>query len=790
MLRYLIALLIVVLWNFPCISQIFTLKGVVRDSVSSESLPRASIQLIGTRFVTQTNTYGQFSMQVPKGTYMISVSYVGYSAQAIPLEMDADKSLLLPLSPRETNLDEVEITGTSVVSDVVAGRNRVGIEQILKQPAFAGEVDVLRSLQFLPGVKSPSEATTNIAVRGGSYDQTLILLDGAPVYNSSHALGFFSTFNADAIKDVELYKGLMPVRYGNRLSSVVDIRMREGNLNKYQAKAAVGLIASKLTLEGPIKSGRSSFIVSGRYSYAGKVLNTLGKIAQGINLYAANNFVGGNTVKFYDLNAKMNFTDKSARNRFYVSGYAGYDKFNYYILQAATVMDWGNQTASFQWNRFINNRLSMTASATYSHYGYHYQIVNDSRRFDWNAGQHELNLKAEFDYSVLPAYSINFGTHVVRNNNQPGRIDPLSETAVIKPYRLPTKQSVINAFYIDNLFNPFDKIKISIGVRQSFFSLLGPLTEYHFQEQDRSVVQDSTVYGHFSIAKTYPAFEPRAGITWLLSQRNSFKFSFNRTVQFTHLLTNSSFGLPTDIWLPSNSTIRPQQAKQISLGYYQTTKNNLYQFTVEGYYKQMKNVIDFVDNADLFVNKNVETQILTGKGLAYGIESMIAKQAGSFRYQISYTWSKTFRTIKGINHDNPYPTRDDRRHALAITSLYALPRKRVEFSANFVFNSGGPITMPSNTFYYQGALFYDYNGRNQYRLPAYHRLDVSLIVHKKPKRNRESSWIFGLYNLYDRKNVFTAVSQTQDYANFQLYSVVGLSAFGIVPSITYNLTIK
>ncbi|WP_149244496.1 TonB-dependent receptor [Dyadobacter sp. 32] len=783
-------ILFLLLLGFKGWSQTFTITGVVQDSASAESLPRASLQVEGTRYVTQANAYGQFSMRLPKGDYSLAISFVGYNTQTVSIHINSNRNIVLLLSPSVMKLDEVEVRAASVVSDLVPGRHKLSMEQILKQPAFAGEADVLKSLQFLPGVKSPSEATTNIAVRGGSYDQTLILLDGAPVYNSAHALGFFSTFNADAVKDVELYKGLMPVRYGNRLSSVVDIRMREGNVNKYQAKLGVGLIASRLTIEGPIQKGVSSFIVSGRYSYAGNVLNGLGKVAQAVGLYAANDFVGGNKVNFYDFNAKMNFKDKSGRNRLYVSGYSGHDKFNYYILQAATLMDWGNQTGSFQWNRFVNDRLSMVTSGTYSHYGYHYQVVNDSRRFDWNAGQHEVNLKTEFDYAVSPAYSINFGAHLMRNNNQPGRIEPLSETAVVKPYRLDTKRSVIQAVFIENLYNPTRFLKISAGFRQSFFALMGPVTAYEYLSTDRLVVSDSTVYGKLQFAKTYSALEPRVGLTLLLSEKSSFKASWNRTVQYTHLLTNSSVGLPTDIWVPSSNNTKPQNARQATLGFYQSTTNNRYSFTLEGYYKKMKNVIDFVDNADLFVNKNIETQILTGTGLAYGLESMIAKQAGRFKYQISYTWSKTSRKIAGINNDNPYPTRDDRRHALAITSLCTFPKKRTEFSANFVMNSGAPITMPTNTFYYQGALFYEYDGRNQYRLPIYHRLDISLIVHKKPKGSREGSWIFSIHNVYDRKNVFSAVSRTEDWANFQLYSVVGLAPFGIVPSITYNLAFK
>ncbi|MET7258745.1 TonB-dependent receptor [Dyadobacter fermentans] len=785
--RLTLLLFFVVIGQVVC-AQTFTLSGVIKDSSSLETLPYATVHLETTHFTAQSNASGHFSMRVPKGTYVLNLSYVGYHSRSLKVAINGNTELPLFLRPSSTDLKEVSVTSPSLPQDIVPGRHKVSLEQILKQPSFAGEPDVLKSIQFLPGVKSPSEATTNIAVRGGSYDQTLILLDGAPVYNTAHALGFFSTFNADAIKDVELYKGLMPARYGNRLSSVVDIRMRDGDKNNFKAKVGIGLIASRLTLEGPIKKGTSSFIVSGRYSYAGKVINGLGSLNE-ILPFKVKDFRTDNVVKFYDLNARINFGDKSGRNRFSLSAYSGQDQFNYFILSGATLMDWGNKTVSFQWNRLLSNRLFMTNNVSYSSYGYHYQILDDGRRFDWNANQRELNVKSEFDYAVSRFLSLNFGLQVTKNNNQPGRIDALDSLAVVNPFKLPQKYSLVNAVFLEGQLSLGRYVKVSAGIRQSLFMLRGPFTQY-YPDANGTEVADSAYYPRGKNVKSYAGFEPRVGITWLLSQNQSVKASINQTVQFSHLLTNSSVGLPTDIWVPSNTLIKPQRARQVSVGYFTSTPDKRYSISVEGYFKRMNRVIDFVDNADLFVNKIVETQIRSGNGTAYGVETMVSKLTGSFRYQVAYTLSKTSRKIAGINHDMPYPGRDDRRHALSATGLYAFAKRRMEFSANFVMNSGAPITMPSNTFYYQGALFYDYPGRNQFKLPAYHRLDVSLIVHRKPKKHTEASWIFSVHNLYDRKNVFTAVSKTIDYATFQYYKISGLTPFGIVPSITYNLVIK
>lgn len=780
--------LLVLLAGHYVSAQTFTLSGIVKDSLSYETLPYASLQLDADNFTTQTNASGHFSTRVSKGRYLLTLSYVGYTTKSVQVDIQDNVELSLLLKPSSTSLKEVAVKGSSIVQDLVPGRHRVSMEQILKQPSFAGEPDVLKSIQFLPGVKSPSEATTNIAVRGGSYDQTLILLDGAPVYNSSHALGFFSTFNADAIKDVELYKGLMPARYGNRLSSVVDIRMRDGNVNKYQAKIGIGTIASRLTLECPIKKGVSSFIVSGRYSYAGKVINGLGDLA-GILPFNIKDFRTDNIVKFYDFNAKINFGDKSGKNRFFVSAYTGQDKFNYFILQGATLMDWGNKTASFQWNRMISNRLFMTNNASYSAYGYHYKIFNDSRRFDWNASQREINLKSEFDYSVSKKLSLNFGGQLTQNNNQPGRIDALDSLAVINPFRLPKKHSLINSVFLEGQYSLSESVKISAGMRHSLFALLGPSIQY-FPNAENSGVTDSLNYHTGKVIKAYYGFGPRLGITWILSQNQSLKASYNQTVQFSHLLTNSSVGLPTDIWVPSNQLIKPQRARQVSFGYFSSTPDQQYNFSAEAYFKRMNSVIDFIDNADLFVNKTVETLVRSGNGTAYGLETMVSKVSGNLRYQLSYTLSKTSRKIAGINNDLAYPGRDDRRHALSFTGLYTFPKRRLEFSTNFVLNSGAPITMPSNTFYYQGALFYSYPGRNQYKLPAYHRLDISLIVRNRPKKHFEGSWVFSVHNVYGRKNVFTAASKTLDYSTFKYYNISGLTPFTVVPSITYNLVIK
>lgn len=765
----------------------YTVSGTVLDSASSETLPNASISVIGTSIVTQSNSQGVYALRLPAGRHTVHVSYVGYIVSEVELRITKDIKHDFYLVSNAYAFGEVQISGNSPVRDVIPGRSTVSIERIKNIPSLGGEPDLLKALQFLPGVQSPAEGTTNLAVRGGTYDQTLVLLDDAPVYNPSHALSFFSVFNTEALKATEVYKGLIPVRYGGRLSSVVDVRMRDGNAKNYQTKLGLGLISSQLTTEGPIKEA-GSFIVSGRYGYPGASLNGFGSLFKYVfNSWSLRNFDNKNRVSFYDVNARLNFRDKSGSNRFFVSAYQGHDAFNYYLLNNNMFLEWGNTTASAQWNHTFHPRLFSTTVFTFSNYRYTYTLNNDRRNFDWSSNQQEVNYKTEFDYTLSANSQLNFGVHFAKNVMMPGSIQPHDSLSVTKSFQLPERRSAVATVFIGNEVSLSPSLRFYFGLRQSWFSLLGPGTEFLYA--DDWAIQDTVWHPVNKFIKVYPATEPRMAVNYSMGDNSALKLALTKTVQFMHLLSNSSIGLPTDIWMPSNRNIKPQQSWQSSLGYYRSTANDQYAYSVEGYIKQMSHVIDFIDNADLFVNPAIESQIRSGKGKAYGLEMLLEKKQGALTGWASYTWAKTYRTIPGINDGEPYPVPNDRRHSVSLVGNYDIAGTRLAIAANTVFNTGAPLTVPSGTFVYQGAAFNYYGKRNSFRLPPYHRMDISVILRQREKEKREGKWVFSVYNVYNRQNIFTVFQAADDY-DFSSSKLSGLSMFGVVPSVTYSVLFK
>ncbi|MGM9507933.1 TonB-dependent receptor [Larkinella sp. GY13] len=764
-------------------AQFVTLKGEVTDRLSTEALPSAHVSVDDGRTIIPTNRYGSFTLRLTPGSHDLRITYMGYAPQRLSIHVRKDTSLQIALAPLIRELDAVNVSGITTVQDVIPGRVTLNVAQIKNQPALGGEADVLKALQYLPGVSAPVEGTSNLSVRGGSYDQTLVLLDGAPVYNPGHALGFFSIFNIDALKDISLYKGLIPSQYGNRLSSVVDISMREGNSKQRKTDVGVGLLASRLTLEGPL-SKNTSFIVSGRYSYAGHTLNALGSVLSNY-VFSLRNFQNNNVISFYDLNAKINFKDRSGKDRFFFSAYNGHDKFNYYLLSSSTLLKWGNTTGAFRWNHTYTNRLFSTIRATYGNYNYNYILVNDRRNFDWMARQSEMSVKADFQYAVSPGWHSDFGLQVAKNSISPGSVSPITANSSVLPFKMSDKHSVLTAVYTGNQIDVNEKVKVYLGLRANVFSLLGP-TRLPVLDAGYNII-DTLLYDAKTPIKSFATLEPRLSATLLMANNQSVKFAYSNTAQFFHLLTNSSAGLPTDIWMPSNPIIKPQKSHQISLGYYKTVSNDRYTLTVEGYGKAMSSVIDFIDNANLFLNQTIETQIRSGKGSAYGVETRLERNKGRLTGWVSYTWAHSRRKIEGINQGLWYPTRDDRRHNLALTGNMILKKDKLFLSSNFSFNSGAPITVPIGTFIYQGVVFNYYSDRNGVRLKPYHRLDLSLTFRKRKNRH-ERNWIVGIYNVYGRNNAFTIVQQP-DFYDLTRSQVVALSVFGIVPSITYTLSL-
>jgi hypothetical protein len=644
---------------------------------------------------------------------------------------------------------------------------------------------VLKSLQLLPGIQTSGEGSANLIVRGGNYDQNLILLDEAPVYNPSHALGFFSTFQPDAIKNVTLYKGCFPAQYGGRLSSVVDISMKEGNQKHFAANSSVGLLASRLSIEGPILKDKMSYIISTRYCYAGNTLNFLGgTIGRDLlHFYGLRNFNDKNEINFYDLNAKINYK-LNDRNHFYLSAYNGRDHFYSYAVNQNNQLDWGNTTATFRWNHLYSTQLFSNFTLYSSNYNYSSIVYEDIKRYIWKSQIQETGLKYDFNYFLNQNNNIKFGLISSYQIFNPVKIVPSDTAYIVKPYELDRKKGFENALYIQNEQNIGKHFTINYGLRLTSYISLGKGTVYKYSA-DMQNVTDSTVYGNNKIMDFYYSLEPRLTVNYKINEKQSVKTGYSYVKQYLHLLSNSTVGLPTDIWLPPDNYMKPQTSHQFILGYYRKLFSGKFEFTTELYYKTLQNIIDFKNNADLFMNNHIETQILSGKGNSYGIETMIEKKTGRFSGWISYTLAKTKYQIAGINQNLQYSPRFDIRHNLSINLSLALS-ENWSVTSTFKITSGGFITIPAGSYIYDNVAFPYYTDRNGYELPLYHRLDIA-IKHQSRKNNTrhyKSDWMLGIYNVYNRKNIYALfVRPDENYKDSKFYKMY---LFGIVPTISYN----
>jgi hypothetical protein len=760
-----------------------TVYGFVTAAQSGEALIGATISLSGNKtYNVISNAYGFYSLTVPVGEYVLSSSFVGFRDinDQIAVEQNNRYNIALGIKEADT-LQAVTVISSgkkSIVQNVVTGNHRLSILEIKKMAMGGGEPDVLKSLQFLPGIQAAAEGTTNLSVRGGSYDQNLILLDEAPVYNPTHSLGFFSAFNTDALKDVAIYKGVFPAQYGGRLSSVVDIRMKEGNSKQYTLTGGIGLVASRLTFEGPVKKGRSSFMISGRYSNTGAVLNKAykwGIIDAGTS---------SNKISFYDLNAKFN-TVLGSRDRLYLSAYTGYDNFYLLPLDMSTRMNWGNTTVTARWNHVFNTRLFANTSLLYSHYKYTHFMMDGIRDFSWKANLKEVTLKTDFDWSTTRNSLLKLGTGITLQDVWPGKMVPNPAHSKAQSVSLNNRSSAQVFAYINHEQKINKRISVSYGIRATGFAALGDARVYRYNA-DTTAVTDSTFYGKGKIVTSYFGAEPKVTARFLLSPAVSLKVAYGRNYQFQHLLTNSSVGLPTDLWMPSDTYFKPQYADHFSAGLYKTFPGETWEASMEAYYRKSYNVIDYRDNAELFLNDKVETQVLTGKAMGYGLELLIKKSKGVSNGWISYTWSKASRQINGVNNNEWYPASYDRRHNFSLVYNQTLS-KRIQLSANWVFRSGNRATLPLGTYAFNGMRFIYYSTRNGYILPAHHRLDLSVTWKNKFKEKRkfQSEWVLSLYNAYNRHNV-VAVYVRQDPNNYSYIKTYQVSFGGIIPSIAYN----
>lgn len=761
----------VLLLSFPLLliaTPNHTISGTVTDATTGESLIGAGVtikELQGTG--TSTNGYGYFSLTVPHGSYTLLVSYIGYKQLVMPLDLSANKMVQLKLEPNSLQLNEVEITAIRKNNNITStemGVEKLEMKEIAKIPVLFGEADIMKTLKLTPGIKSVGEGSGGFFVRGGSSSQNLILLDEATVYNADHLLGFFSTFNSDAIKDVQIFKGTAPAEYGGRISSVLDIKMNEGNNQNYHLGGGIGLISSRLNAEGPIVKDKSSFLVSARRTYADLFLKL-----------SPDTLISGNQLYFYDLNAKLNYT-LNDRNRLFLSGYFGRDVFKF---QERFGIDWGNITGTARWNHIWSDRLFSNTSLIYSDYSYKINIEQDAG-FSLTSIIRNWNLKQEFQLFLNSKNTLSFGLNSIYHSIIPGQLE-VSDDSDINPVTLQEKFAIDNGLYISNAWKPAFNLNINYGLRLSAYHLFGPGDFYTYH--DGETVSTKT-YGKGEIVKSYFNLEPRLNVSYVLNDRNSVKASYTRNTQNLHLISNSTSSTPTDIWISSSNNVKPEIGDQVALGYFTNFKNDTYQLSAETYYRWMQNQIDLRNGANINANDKIEGELLFGKGRAYGLELMLKKKYGKLNGWIGYTWSRTERLIDGINNNNWYPARQDITHDVSVVAIYDL-NKKWSFSASWVYNKGNAVTFPSGKYILNGITQYYYTERNGYRMPDYHRLDISATLNLKKKKRFESSLNFSVYNAYGHKNPYT-IDFEQDKDDPNKTNAVMTYLFTYVPSITYN----
>lgn len=764
----------------------FTLFGTITEASSNETLIGVSIAIPELQTGVITNEYGFYSLTLPKGNYTLIISYIGFNEVKKEINLTKDTTLNLQLNEAVEELNEVILTEDIEKVNIRKPQmsvNSLSSSSIKKIPAILGEADVLKSILLLPGVTSAGEGASGFNVRGGSVDQNLILLDEATIYNSSHLFGFFSVFNPDAIKDLKLYKGGIPAKYGGRISSVLDIYQKEGNSKKFKANGGIGIVSSRLLLEGPLKKDKGAFLIGGRSSYAHLFLPL---------------FDNDNKAYFYDLNTKLNYKINK-NNNLYASGYFGRDVFS---ISNSFINTYGNSVINLRWNHLFSDKLFSNLSLIYSDYFYGLEL--DFVGFKWNSGIQNFNLKYDFKNYISNNLKLNYGINNTYYRFNPGEIKPNRSDSGILSNKLTDKYANEFAAYVDAEHKITNNLTLQYGLRWSNFTRLGQ-DELYIYENDQAVNfnTDFQIYESAEpIGKerfkrsaqitTFNNLEPRLALSYALDNNNSVKASYNHMAQYLHLLSNTSSPTPLDVWAPSGKYIKPQILDQYAIGYFKNFKNDNYSLEVEGYYKDVDNRIDYIDGANLIANDAIEQVILNGKMRSYGLEFMFKKNSGKLNGWLSYTLSKSEqqtpgRTTEetGINNGKWYTTSFDKTHDVSLNASYDLNEKW-SFNSNLIYQSGQPTNYPIGQFEYKNLSIPIYGDRNSQRLPSYHRLDISatLTPRKNKSRKLQAQWIFGIYNLYNRKNAASiAFSRNEDTGNNE---ALRTSIFGVVPSVTYN----
>ncbi|MDI5949526.1 TonB-dependent receptor [Flavobacterium yafengii] len=787
--KKIITFLVVLLSSFSGFAQEkFTLSGTIIDANSNETLIGVNIVIPALKTGVTTNEYGFYSITVPQGIYSVQISYLGYQTIEESINLNQNIKNNFNLYSNETALKEVIITDNKTKIDIKKPEmsvNKLSISAIKKMPVVLGEVDVLKSILLLPGVTNAGEGASGFNVRGGGADQNLILLDEATIFNSSHVFGFFSVFNPDAIKDLKLYKGGIPARFGGRASSVLDIYQKDGNSKGFHVNGGIGLISSRILAEGPLVKDKGSFLIGGRSSYAHLFL----KLSEEQK---------NNSAYFYDLNTKLSYKLDS-NNSLYLSGYFGRDVFS---LNKSFTNIYGNATLNLRWNHLFSEKLFSNLSLIYS--DYYYGLDLDFVGFKWDSGIKNYNIKYDFKNYISDKFKLNYGVNGIYYEFNPGTIKPSDADSGINFDQLDKKYAFEPAIYINADHEISNKMALSYGLRYSMFYRLGQST-VNIYENDNPVTFNSALqiyekatpigtkfYDRNKVIESYNYLEPRFSLAYQINDDQSVKASYNRMVQYLQLISNTSSPTPLDVWTPSDSFIKPQIADQVALGYFKNFENNMYSLEVETYYKEVQNRLDYIDGADLIANKAIEQIILNGQLRSYGLEIMFRKNEGKFNGWISYTLSKSEQQTPGrtpietgINNGQWYNSVYDKLHNIAITTSYNLNEKW-SFGANFASQTGQPVTYPIGQYEYLGINVPSYGLRNENRLPAYHHLDIAATLTPKSNKDRQwkGEWVFSIYNLYNRKNA--ASINFRQNSDTGTNEAIKTSIFGVVPAVSYN----
>jgi len=764
-----------------------SMSGYIKDAKNGEELIGATVSIPALKIGTTTNSYGFYSLSVPPGNHEVEISYIGYAVIKKTINLTQDLTQNFELSESKKELKELVIKTDKINGDNVSQNKmsvvKIDVKQVKKIPILLGEVDIIKAIQLLPGVQAAGDGSTNFIVRGGNIDHNLVLLDEAVVYNPSHVLGFFSTFNGDAVKDFEIYKGGIPAQYGGRLASVLDVHMKDGNTKKLGVTGGIGVLSSRLTVEAPIIKDKSSFLISGRRSY----FDLFFPLRPELNDV---------TAYFGDLNLKLNYT-LGNKDKLYLSGYFGRDDLGFGKFFG---FGWGNKTGTLRWNHIFNSRLFVNTSLVYSRYNYNFDInISDNLNFTRQNFIDDLNLKVDFSYYASANSLVKFGAKVNNFVFLPGKIDPITSASIVASDALPKKRAIEQDLYASHSIKLGSRLTTEYGARVSIFSNIGEGRSLNYVGGKPTIVENGFVieapfetnkytnYAKGEIYNTNVGFEPRLNATYLLNSTSSIKGSYNRMFQYMHLIQNITASTGQEFWTPSDNYIKPQMADQVAIGYFKNFMDNAIEFSAETYFKKMKNTVELRDGAEIDFNEAIEGQVVAGKGRAYGLELFVRKQSGKTTGWIGYTLSKSERQADNINNNQWYSFRFDRTNYLTVVINRELT-ERLSLSGNFIYATGEAFTQASQKYTVFGgsqpSIYY--GARNSARFPAYHRADLSLTIGRKKRPGRvyknESDLVIAVYNVYGRKNAYTLSYETVN----NLPVVQKWYLFTFVPSITYN----